>query len=197
MVATQIELLQELNLEYMKDPAFDHMKPADGTIRFVAGSGPINPKIMIVGEAPGELENARMIPFVGRAGANLMQILQKIGVHPADVYLTNAVKYRPVDQFGKNRTPTPEEMTASREYLFREITIVNPVVVGLAGKVPFRTVFPKDSSPREYNDFSRIHGTLLNEMYVPLYHPAVATYNPNRLPDLENGYRKLKRYSES
>lgn len=193
MSATQIELIQDLYREYSEDPNFDHMK--DAKTRFVPGTGPVNPAIMIIGEAPGELENARQIPFVGRAGANLMQILEKVGIDSGQVFLTNAVKFRPTDQFGSNRTPTPEEMEFSREYLFKEITLVNPKVVGLAGKVPFRTIFPKSSSPREYGDFARIHGTLLNDLYVPLYHPAVLTYRPNQASLIERGYRKLRTYS--
>lgn len=193
MAATQIELIQELYNDMMQEAAFDHMRTP--SIRFVPGTGPVNPKIMIIGEAPGELENARQIPFVGRAGVNLMQIFEKCGIELGDVYLTNAIKFRPVDQFTQNRTPTPEEMAASREYLFREITLVNPLVVGLAGKVPFRTVFPRESSPREYGDFARIHGTLLQNMYVPLYHPAVVTYRPAQEPLVLKGYRKLKTYA--
>lgn len=187
--------LQQIYDIYKNDPRFEHMRE-DPKIRFVPGTGAFSPRIMIIGEAPGELENARQIPFVGRAGANLMQLLDKVGIQVADVYLTNAVKYRPTDQFGKNRTPTPEEMEASREYLKKEIELVNPTVIGLAGKVPFRTVFPRETSPRIYGDFTKIHGTLLEDKYVPLYHPAVLTYKPNQAPIIERGYRKLKHYAD-
>lgn len=189
-----IDLL-ELHEEYKKDAKFDHMRE-DPRIRFVPGTGAFSPSIMIIGEAPGELENARQIPFVGRAGANLMQILDKVGIPLEDVYLTNSVKYRPTDQFGKNRTPSPEEMDASRDYLRREIELVNPKVIGLAGKVPFRTIFPRETSPRIYGDFTKIHGTLLEDRYVPLYHPAVLTYKPNQAPLIERGYRRLKQYAD-
>lgn len=187
--------LFELHEAYKSDAKFDHMRE-DPKIRFVPGTGEFNPQIMIIGEAPGELENARQIPFVGRAGANLMQLLDKVGIPLADVYLTNSVKYRPTDQFGKNRTPSPEEMEASRDYLRREIELVNPKVIGLAGKVPFRTIFPRETSPRIYGDFSKIHGTLLEDKYVPLYHPAVLTYKPNQAPVIERGYRRLKYYAD-
>ncbi len=194
-MSATIDLLEALHEEYKKDDQFDHMR-ADPKIRFVPGTGTLSPEIMIIGEAPGELENARQIPFVGRAGANLMQILEKVGISVEDVYLTNAIKYRPTDQFGKNRTPTPEEMEASRDYLKREIELVNPKVIGLAGKVPFRTVFPRETSPRIFSDFNRIHGTLLLDKYVPLYHPAVLTYKPNQAPVIERGYRRLKHYAD-
>jgi len=187
--------LQEIYDIYRHDPRFNHMRE-DSRIRFVPGTGPMNPRIMIIGEAPGELENARQIPFVGRAGTNLMQLLEKVGIPLDDVYLTNSVKYRPTDQFGKNRTPTPEEMEESRDYLRKEIELVNPKVVGLAGKVPFRTVFPRETSPRIYGDFNKIHGTLLEDRYVPLYHPAVLTYKPNQAVVIERGYRKLKHYAD-
>lgn len=183
---TQIEDLQDLNLEYLKDSKFNHMRTPG--IKMVPGTGPLNPGLMLVGEAPGKLENARGVPFVGRAGENLMNILNDVGIDPLEVYITNAVKFLPLEKDRKMRAPSMAEMEASREYLLREIDIVNPKVVGLCGRVPLMTVLP-GAGP-----FRTIHGQLLHSRFVPLYHPAVVTYKPELKAEVKQGYRKLNNY---
>lgn len=182
----QIDDLRNLYLEYKEDPRFDHMKVPGH--RMVGGTGPLNPRLMLIGEAPGKLENARGVPFVGRAGENLMNILEDVGIDAHEVYLTNAVKFLPLDKERKIRAPSMAEMEASREYLSREIDIVNPKVVGLCGRVPLMTVLP-GAGP-----WKAIHGHLLHNRFVPLYHPAFITYRPERKSDVKAGYRKLKSY---
>ena len=66
--------------------------PVEG---FVWGSGPTNPALMLVGEAPGENELETGIPFTGRAGKELMASLQSVGLSREDVYITSAVRSRP------------------------------------------------------------------------------------------------------
>lgn len=183
---TQIEDLQALNLEYLKDSRFEHMKLPG--IRYVPGTGPLNPKLMLIGEAPGKLENARGVPFVGRAGENLMNILSDVGIDSHEVYITNAVKFLPLESDRRMRTPSMSEMEASREYLAREIDIVNPKVVGLCGRIPLMTILP-GAGP-----FRAIHGQLLHGKFVPLYHPAVITYKVDLKADVKQGYRKLNNY---
>lgn len=183
---SQIEDLQALNLEYRNEKRLLHMQ-APG-IRFVPGTGPLNPGLMLIGEAPGKLENARGVPFVGRAGENLMNILTDVGIDPVECYMTNAVKFMPMDTDRKTRPPTMSEMEGSREYLLREIDVVNPKVVGLCGKVPLMTVLP-GAGP-----FRAIHGKLLHSKFVALYHPAVVSYNPSLKGDVKQGYRKLNNY---
>lgn len=184
---TQIEDLQALNLEYSKDSRFEHMQLPG--IRLVPGTGPLNPGLMLIGEAPGKLENSRGIPFVGRAGENLMNILGDVGIDPHEVYLTNAIKFLPIEgEDRKMRTPSLSEVAASREYLSREIDIVNPKVVGLCGRIPLMTILP-GAGP-----FKSIHGQLLHKKFVPLYHPAVMTYRADLKTDVKQGYRKLNNY---
>lgn len=183
MSKTQIERLQELNLEYMNDSKFEHMRKEG--IHFVPGAGPINPKIMLIGEAPGRLENARQIPFLGRAGINLANILDDVNIDMHEVYLTNAVKYLPT---GESKTPSLREIEASRPYLLREIEIVNPGIIGLCGRIAMQTVTPEIS-----NKIKEMHGKLYNSRYIPLYHPAVITYNPSRKAEVRSGYAQLSR----
>lgn len=188
MNKTQIERLQDLNLEYMEDAHFNHMRKPG--IRFVPGTGPVNPRIMIIGEAPGRLENARQIPFLGRAGINLANILDDVNIDMHDIYLTNSVKYLPTETSGKPRTPTIEEMKSSRPYLLREIEIVNPGIVALAGRIPLLTIVPELAKK-----FHEWHGKLYNNRYVPLYHPAVVTHNPSKKGEVRSGYASLRRHA--
>src|SRR5689334_13011890 len=76
------------------------------------GSGPLNADIMIVGEAPGALEDQAGIPFVGSSGQLLDRELAKVGLDRRDMYVTNANKCRPPG----NRAPTAKEIKACRKY---------------------------------------------------------------------------------
>ncbi|MBQ7825167.1 MAG: uracil-DNA glycosylase, partial [Clostridia bacterium] len=80
----------------------------------VFGEGPRNPKLMLIGEAPGEQETLQGRPFVGKAGKNLDHFLQLAGLERGEIYIANAVKIRPtkVGKTGRlsNRPPTREEI---------------------------------------------------------------------------------------
>lgn len=85
---------------------------------------------MLIGEAPGEREDATGQPFVGKAGRLLVKALNQIGLLGTDVYVTNMVKCRPPD----NRDPTFEEMTACGRFLYPQIEILNPPRIGVLGR---------------------------------------------------------------
>src|SRR5882757_8539088 len=83
----------KLNRSYERDGAFAHLRAHS---RFVPGDGPLDARVMLIGEAPGRTENAEGRPFVGRAGALLDRMLEEYGgVRREYVYVTNIVKYRP------------------------------------------------------------------------------------------------------
>lgn len=172
--------------DYKTDPQFDDLRKAG--INFVPGYGPYNPDIMLVGEAPGGLENARGRPFVGKAGKYLDQLLESIDIDPEDVYITNVVKYWPTDHRGNTRTPTEEEIAASRPYLFAEFARVKSFIVGLCGLSAVRAVYPN------YNDIHTINGTLIDECFVPLYHPALMGYKPLMSGKIRKGYKMLNEH---
>src|SRR5690625_178110 len=87
---------------------------------------------MIIGEAPGADEDAAGLPFVGRAGQLLDQILESVGLQRDSIYVMNIVKFRPPG----NRNPTPAEIAASEPVLLEEIRLVNPQVIVPLGNVP-------------------------------------------------------------
>ena len=89
----------------------------------VFGEGPLHPKLMLIGEAPGEQETLQGRPFVGKAGQNLDHFLALAGLSREEIYISNAVKIRPT-KTGKtgrisNRPPTQEEIALFRPWLLR------------------------------------------------------------------------------
>lgn len=186
----QMEDLKALYDTYLKDERFDHLRKPN--INFVPGCGPLQPTLMIVGEAPGRMENAKRIPFVGRSGINLNNLLEDICIDPYKVFQTNVVKYWPQEgNTTKTRTPTDDEVSASREYLLDEIDIIDPEFVGLCGRSAIQALFPHFTNVFDH------HGKLLDGKFVPLYHPAVIGYNPQKKSSVKEGYTKLKAYMDA
>lgn len=157
-------------------------------IHFVPGEGPMNPDIMLIGEAPGELENASRRPFVGKAGEILNEILETIGRKREDVYITNVIKYWPIDDKGKTETPSPAEIILSTPSLMMEVMEVNPKIIGLCGHTAITAVFPGITSVNEF------HGQLLGEKFVPLYHPITVSYKPPMKGKVIKGYKMLNEH---
>jgi uracil-DNA glycosylase len=137
--------------------------------RTVPGSGPITADLMLIGEGPGQREDELGLPFVGRSGQFLDQLLAAIDLDRESVYVTNIVKCRPPG----NRDPEPEEIAACADYLEQQIAMVNPRVIATLGRFSMARWFPGDR-------ISRIHGQVkqVDDRYViPMYHPAAALRN--------------------
>lgn len=150
----------------------------------VFGEGNTSAAVMLVGEAPGEQETLQQRPFVGKAGKNLDEFLEIIGMRREALYITNVVKFRPTrthERTGRlsNRPPTREEIDLCYHMLAGEVAIVAPRVVVTLGNTPLRTVLddPKASigachgQPRPAS-MGKVSFTLF-----PLYHPASIIYN--------------------
>lgn len=182
--------LADLYEAYKKDPRFDHLRR--DTVNFVPGVGPLKPTLMLIGEAPGRMENAKRIPFVGQAGQALTNLLEDVGIIEYDIFETNAVKYWPPRRgTPPNVTPTEEEISASREYLLREIEIVDPAIIGMCGVSAYKAVFADAKTIYDH------HGELLEGRFVPLYHPARICYDPSTKPKVREGYTKLRAYMDA
>lgn len=182
-------MLDQLYEQYKTDTRLEHMRK--GGIHFVPGQGPMSPDIMIIGEAPGGMENAKRLPFQGRAGKYLDQLLESVGLERANVFVTNAVKYWPIEGTSPfvTRKPTMDEIGYSRYYLAKEIEIVKPNIIGLCGHSAIQAMFPGIA------DIHSVHGTLLADKYVPLYHPAVMGYKPLMSGKIKKGYKMLVEYN--
>lgn len=149
----------------------------------VFGEGPIDAKIMLVGEAPGRNEDRLGRPFVGDAGKILNRILKEAGLDRKEIYITNVVKCRPVDEQNNNRKPTKDEITVCSLYLQKEIETINPKIICPMGGSALSYFFPDWSISQE-------HGKALGNLEVegniiiPLYHPAYGVYNSEHIPEL-------------
>lgn len=102
--------------------------------KVVFGDGDPDSKLMFIGEGPGADEDDQGLPFVGRAGQLLTQILNAAGISRKEVYITNIVKCRPPG----NRVPTPEESVMCGRHLQTQIMLINPMLIVLLGNTPTR-----------------------------------------------------------
>ena len=103
---------------------------AEGRQQVVVARGNPEARLMVIGEAPGAQEDAEGLPFVGRSGRLLDQLLAAAGLDPAaDVYICNGVKCRPPN----NRKPTAVEMAACHPWLEQQIAAVDPPLIVLLG----------------------------------------------------------------
>lgn len=163
-------MLEKLYLEIEKETGRDDL---------VFGEGNKNADIVLIGEAPGKEEAAQKKPFVGKAGKNLSEFLDLIGLKREDIFITNAVKFRPTKVSEKgtvsNRTPSWKEVMYYNKWLKEEIRIIAPKVVVTLGNTPLRSVYANNKIV-----IGDVHGKLAKEQeygVFPLYHPASIIYN--------------------
>ncbi|MBR5288682.1 MAG: uracil-DNA glycosylase [Clostridia bacterium] len=155
----------------------------------VFGEGPKSPKLMLIGEAPGEQESLQGRPFVGKAGKNLDHFLELAGLAREEIYISNVVKYRPT-KTGKtgrisNRPPTREEIALFSPWLLREIEWVSPQMIATLGNVPLKALTDAGAT------IGQMHGRVIeanqaNRPLFALYHPASLIYNRSLTDVYEN-----------
>lgn len=97
----------------------------------VPGDGSRNARLMFIGEAPGAAEDQAGMPFVGRSGKLLSEVLGRHGIRREDVFITNIVKCRPPE----NRDPRPMEIQACSPYLAGQIELINPKYICVLGRL--------------------------------------------------------------
>ena len=160
---------------------------------YVLGSGFLNWNLILVGEAPGYNEDLKGIPFVGKAGKILDELLYSINIDRKNVYITNILKCRPP----KNRNPLSNEIKQCTKYLDEEINIIKPTVISPLGN--FASKFILEKYDFNFEKISLTHGKILrnklkygNINIIPQYHPAVAVYNKNMIKTLEKDFKIIK-----
>ena len=158
----------------------------------VFGEGNPGARVMLVGEAPGEQEALKGRPFVGKAGKNLDEFLELAGIDRSELYVTNAVKFRPtkLSAAGRtvNRPPTQEEIKLFQPWLRREIEMVRPECVATLGNVPLRALAGRRVA------IGDVHGSFLDcdgVRVYPMYHPASVIYNPARRQPYREDVKRL------
>jgi uracil-DNA glycosylase family 4 len=154
----------------------------------VFGSGNADAELMFVGEAPGASEDEQGVPFVGRAGKLLEQLLGEIGMARSDVFIANTLKCRPPG----NRDPLPIEIENCQDYLRRQVELIEPSVICTLGN--FSTKLLRGDP----TGITRVHGQpevlTLGHRAVriyPIFHPAAALYTPRMLETLREDFMRL------
>ena len=161
---------------------------AETRTKAVFGAGNANADLMFVGEAPGAEEDRRGLPFVGRAGQLLEQLLGEIGMARSDVFIANVLKSRPPN----NRDPQPAEIEACRPFLDRQIELIEPLIIATLGN--FATKLLSGSQ----TGITRVRGTPQDHVLggrqvtlFPLLHPAAALRTPAMKDLLREDFAKL------
>lgn len=157
-----------------------------GTTHGVPGEGPLDARIMLVGEAPGQREDQQGRPFVGPSGQWLNELLGMAGLKRDDVYITNIVKHRPPN----NRDPQPDEIAACQVYVERQLAIIDPEIVITLGRHSMGWFCGPGLK------ITQVHGRARrakDRVIVTMYHPAAALHNPDLKDAMIDDFSKLPR----
>lgn len=163
-------------------------KLAAAATHLVFGEGNPDANIMIIGEAPGAEEDKLARPFVGSSGRLLGQMLQSIGLSREEVYITNIVKYRPP----ANRDPSPQEVKDFLPYLLKQVKIIKPKLIVTLGRFSLNVFFPELKISQVHGQPKRRGG----QVFLPLFHPAVALYDNSKQAVLEADFNNIPRVLE-
>jgi len=134
-------------------------------------------RLFIIGEGPGKNEDETGLPFVGRAGRLLDQMLDNVGIDSnKDAYISNMVKCRPPE----NRKPSKEELNACDPWLKEQLRIISPKITLLVGATAVQGVLDIKEG------ITKIRGSWIEEnqmLYMPIFHPSYLLRNPSKEPD--------------
>jgi DNA polymerase len=156
--------------------------------RAVFGAGDADAEVMFVGEAPGAEEDRQGLPFVGRAGQLLNQLLEEIGMSRDSVFIANVLKSRPPG----NRDPQPPEIEACRPHLFQQIRLIEPKVVCTLGNFSTKLLTGNPTGITRVRGTPQVHELGSRTVFVlPLFHPAAALRTPSVKETLRADMRTL------
>jgi len=143
----------------------------------VIGRGSSRPIVVFVGEAPGQEEDTKGIPFVGRSGQVLDAEIRRIGLSFNEYYILNACECRPIDDDCRNRKPTLVEIESCSSFLSRQLNLLKPKVVVLLG----------NSAKEAFGGF------IFKGKILEFLHPAVCLYKPKMHLVFSEQFNTLKR----
>jgi DNA polymerase len=152
--------------------------------KIVFGAGNPRAELVFVGEGPGHDEDVQGLPFVGRAGKLLTQMIEAMGLTRDQVYICNVVKCRPPE----NRKPEEDEVATCSPYLFRQIDVIKPKAIVCLGATAAQALLKtKDSISRFRGQWFDYRNTRL----LVTYHPAYLLRNPNAKGDVWKDLQKV------
>jgi DNA polymerase len=141
----------------------------------VFGAGNADADLMFVGEAPGAEEDRQGLPFVGRAGQLLNQLLEEIDLSREDVFIANVLKSRPPG----NRDPQPLEIEACEPWLWQQVQLIEPRVVCTLGNFATKLLSGSQTGITKVRGTPQVHSLGGRTVYLlPLFHPAAALRTP-------------------
>jgi uracil-DNA glycosylase family 4 len=152
--------------------------------KIVFGVGNPRAELVFVGEGPGHDEDVQGLPFVGRAGKLLTQMIEAMGLSREDVYICNVVKCRPPE----NRRPEDDEVATCSPYLYRQLEVIAPKAIVCLGGVAAQTLL-KTKDP-----ISRFRGNWFdfrNTKLLATYHPAYLLRNPSAKGEVWKDLQKV------
>lgn len=153
--------------------------------KLVFGDGNPDAEVMLIGEGPGEQEDLQGLPFVGRAGQLLDDMLRMIDLDRSRVYIANIVKCRPPH----NRDPQPEERSACSPWLRRQIEIVDPRIIICLGRIAATSLISEDFRiTRQHGQWFDVDG----RRCLAIYHPSALLRDVTKRPDTFTDLRAIR-----
>ena len=184
----------------MTEPQLNRMNRGEQNPQLVVGRGNPNARLMLIGEAPGAEEDARGLPFVGRSGQLLSELISEAGLDEQhQLYICNVIKCRPPN----NRKPTAKEIEISRPWLRQQIDLIDPALVLLSGATALQAMLGVRSGISKLRGQWQTHD---GRDYLPVFHPSyllrfrsreAGTPQDLTLQDLREDRRRLHLLSES
>jgi uracil-DNA glycosylase len=152
--------------------------------KIVFGDGNGQAELVFVGEGPGHDEDIQGLPFVGRAGKLLTQMIEAMGLRRADVYICNIVKCRPP----QNRQPERDEVATCSPFLDRQLAVIQPKVIVCLGSVAAQTLLGTNKSISQFRGkWFDFRGSKL----MATYHPAFLLRTPSAKSDVWTDLKKV------
>jgi len=175
MGASAEERREELVALYKEVQVCEKCPLHETRTKAVFGAGDADADLMFVGEAPGAEEDRQGLPFVGRAGQLLNQMLEEIGMSREDVFIANVLKSRPPG----NRDPQPLEIETCRPYLFEQIRLIEPKVVCTLGNFATKLLSGNPAGITRVHGEPQVHELGGRAVFLlPIFHPAAALRTP-------------------
>jgi DNA polymerase len=161
---------------------------AETRTNVVFGGGDADANLMFVGEAPGAEEDRQGLPFVGRAGALLTELLGGIGLTREQVWITNVLRCRPPG----NRDPQPLEIESCQPYTSRQVELIQPRVVATLGNFATKLLTGSRAGITKVRGTPQVHELAGRTVFLmPLFHPAAALRTPALVEVLRQDFAKL------
>ena len=155
----------------------------------VFGAGNADADLMFVGEAPGQQEDLQGLPFVGRAGRLLDELIGEIGLERSDVFVANVLKCRPPG----NRDPQPEEIESCRPYLHRQVELIEPRLICTLGNFATKLITRSNRGITSVHGRPQVHELGARTVRVlPLFHPAAALRSTGTLGQLREDFAGIR-----